>query len=179
MAENGGAAGQMKGEDKTCETRCMERYAWDVAGVLLDTGCTACMAKCHAHPSKGARHRTAHTETTAQPRTQLCPAPQLLLLLPHRVRYANIQNSHAEATCALHIHEKAVGGLDQPLELVLGPLQLSWRVEQINIAVEHLQTETAPDQQLICVVTPAKRCQDTAPGRQGRAQPTACCWCHL
>lgn len=102
----------------------------------------------------------------------------LLLLLPRRARCANTQNSHAEATCALHIHEKAVGGLDQPLELVLGPLQLSWRVEQINIAVEHLQTKTAADQHLICVAAPAKRCKDTAPGRHAGHSPTACCWCH-
>lgn len=48
-------------------------------------------------------------------------------------------HSHAEASCALYIHEKAVGRLHQPLELVLGLFQLSWRVEQINITVEHLQ----------------------------------------
>lgn len=135
----------------------------------------ACLSVMHAP----ARCMTPHS--THQHHRPTAPKPVL-----HRnccccrvVPAAHTQNSHAEATCALHIHEKAVGGLDQPLELVLGPLQLSWRVEQINIAVEHLQAETAADQHLSCVATPAKRSEGTAPGRHAGHSPTACCWCHL
>lgn len=38
-------------------------------------------------------------------------------------------------------HEEGVGGLHQPLELVLPLLQLSWRVQQINIVLENLRSE--------------------------------------
>lgn len=53
--------------------------------------------------------------------------------LLHATPPAAAAYSHAEASGALDIHKEAVWRLYQPLELVLGPLQLSWRVEQVYV----------------------------------------------
>lgn len=48
---------------------------------------------------------------------------------------------HAKASCALHIHEEAVGRLHQPLELVFCLLILCRRVQEVDIAAEHLHVK--------------------------------------
>jgi hypothetical protein len=46
-------------------------------------------------------------------------------------------------------HKEGVGRLHQALELVLLLLQLRWRVEQIDIAVEHLKNKLRGCQRLL------------------------------
>ena len=52
------------------------------------------------------------------------------------------QNLHVEATLALDVHEERVRGLHQTLEFVFLLLQFSWRVQQIDVAMEHLQNNS-------------------------------------
>lgn len=47
-------------------------------------------------------------------------------------------NVHCEASLALNIHEVRVWGFYQPLKLVLALFKLLWRMEEVNIAREHL-----------------------------------------
>lgn len=157
MAEHGGAAGH---HTETAPQTQSAISTSPVANPTHDIHCTK---------SNNMHMRTPHVAAAAAhpPGSNCCCHAQL----------RPVVYSHAEATCALHIHEKAVGRLYQPLKLVLGPLQLSWRVEQINITVEHLQAK----QTLISScsrfrhhpVFDIKNCM----AAQVHQQLLLCCWC--
>merc|ERR1719168_515540 len=44
-----------------------------------------------------------------------------------------VDRGDLQAARALHVHEEAVGRLDHPLQLVLGPLLLDVRVQQVDV----------------------------------------------
>ena len=46
--------------------------------------------------------------------------------------------THLEAALTLNIHEERVGALHQPLSFMLLLLELSWRVQQIDVCGEDL-----------------------------------------
>lgn len=54
-----------------------------------------------------------------------------------RLRVAE-HDGDLEAALALDVHEERVGGLDQPLELVLAGLEGRWRVEEVDVVGENL-----------------------------------------
>ena len=77
--------------------------------------------------------------TFSEPGTTTSRLAQHSLAVPahHNCLRVTEHSGYVEAPLALDIHKERVGGLHEPLELVLPLLKLSWWMEQIDIVLKH------------------------------------------
>lgn len=101
------------------------------------------------------------------PQLQPAPSPALELLRPAAPPLccgSSHCSSHGEAALALHVHEVRVGSRYQAMELVLPLLQLRRRVQQVDVARQHLRAGSPANVSALC----------SSPGRRGpRCSPLA------
>ena len=50
-----------------------------------------------------------------------------------RIQDIRLEGAHLEAALALHVHEKGIGALNDPLELVRALLKLRRRMQQVDV----------------------------------------------